>query len=151
MNGERCSYPFTVEKEFWTDMRTAASVPGNALTGYLSDRYKIHHVVIANCVFTALTCFFLWGFGTSAATLITFVLLFGLVGLSFAALWTRMIGLIARKSPTIPFYFWRLWIMQNDIAVELTEDVGDDPTVPAMAFTIFAVGRGIGSVTSGEL
>jgi hypothetical protein len=33
--------------------------------------------------------------------------------------------------------------------VDLT--LGDDPTIPAMAFSLFAVGKGIGSMSSGPV
>lgn len=56
------------------------------------------YVVLLNCVGTALSCLFLWGFGTTNGVLVVFVLSFGLLGLSFAALWTKMISMIARGS-----------------------------------------------------
>ena len=76
----------------------AASVPGLALWGYLSDRLPIAMVVTTNCVGAALSCLLLWGFGTSDTTLVFFVLSFGLLGLSFSALWTKLISIISRES-----------------------------------------------------
>lgn len=76
---------------------TAASVPGNSLIGWLSDRYPIRGVIIINCLVTAMACFFLWGFGTNAGLLVPFVLVFGVVGLGFVSVWTRMISMISSK------------------------------------------------------
>jgi predicted MFS family arabinose efflux permease len=76
-------------------------VPGNAIIGYLSDRYPIRSVIALNCLGTALACFFLWGFGTTAAALVAFVLIFGVLGLGFVSVWTRMISMIASASRSV--------------------------------------------------
>lgn len=75
----------------------AASVPGNAIIGSLSDRWPIRTVILLNCIGTALACFFLWGFGTNAGLLVPFVLVFGVLGLGFVSVWTRMISMIASE------------------------------------------------------
>lgn len=76
----------------------AASVPGNALLGHLTDRWPVSIAVFASSTATALSCLFFWGFGTSDGILVTFAIVYGLLGLSFTALWVRMIGTIASKS-----------------------------------------------------
>lgn len=55
--------------------------------------------VFASSTAAALSCLFLWGFGTHEGTLVTFSILYGLLGLSFSALWVRIIGVIARELP----------------------------------------------------
>jgi hypothetical protein len=78
-------------------MTSAASVPGNALLGHLTDRMSISIAVFASSIAAALSCLFLWGFGTHEDTLVTFSILYGLLGLSCSALWVGIIGVIARK------------------------------------------------------
>lgn len=75
----------------------AASVPGNTLLGYLSDRMPVRTVIVISCVGSGLSCAFLWGFGTNDGVLILFALIFGLLGPSFSAIWTQMIGVISSK------------------------------------------------------
>lgn len=74
----------------------AASVPGNTLLGYCSD-YSLRAVIIISCVGSALGCAFLWGFGTSPGVLIVFAIIYGLLGTSFQALWSNMIGVISSE------------------------------------------------------
>jgi len=73
----------------------AASVPGCTLLGYLSDRLQVRYVIFISCLATALSCLLLWGFGTHSGPLVAFSLLYGLFGLSFAALWAKIISVIA--------------------------------------------------------
>ncbi|ODN74831.1 hypothetical protein, variant 2 [Cryptococcus amylolentus CBS 6039] len=102
----------------------AASIPGTALLGYLSDHLPIGIVISISCIGSGLACAFLWGFGTSGGgILIGFAVLFGLLGPSFAALWTGMIVVIAK----------------------------DDLLAPPMIFSIFAICRGVGSLISGPI
>ncbi|KAG7528275.1 hypothetical protein FFLO_06279 [Filobasidium floriforme] len=101
----------------------AASVPGLLMLGYLSDKIPLRVVISLSCFGSALSCILLWGFATNAGVLVAFVVLFGLLGLSFSALWTKLITVIAR----------------------------DDPTLPPLLFSIFAFARGIGNVTSGPI
>jgi len=72
------------------------SGPGYIIVGYLSDRYPLLHVLLTCCIGSALSCFFLWGFGTTNAVIIVFVIVFGLLAPSITALWSRMISIIAR-------------------------------------------------------
>lgn len=81
-----------------TSLTSAASVPGLTLLGFLSDRLPLVYVLGVSCIGSALSCLFLWGFGTTDALLILFVITFGLLGLSFTALWSKMISVIARES-----------------------------------------------------
>ncbi|WVQ83760.1 hypothetical protein IAT38_005904 [Cryptococcus sp. DSM 104549] len=101
----------------------ASSVPGNLFLGYLSDRIHLRYVMLISCVGSAMACAFLWGFGTSEAMLIAFAVVYGLLGPSFAALWTKLIQVIS----------------------------GDDPVAPALIFSVFSVIRGVGNVTSGPI
>ncbi|WVQ83811.1 hypothetical protein IAT38_005955 [Cryptococcus sp. DSM 104549] len=104
-------------------LMNAASVPGNALLGYLSDRYPVRGVILFSCLGSALSCAFLWGFGTNEGMLVAFALVFGLLGLSFSSVWSNMIGIIAK----------------------------DDPIAPTLVFSLFAFARGVGNMTSGPI
>jgi MFS family permease len=81
-----------------TTYPTAASVPGLLMLGYLSDKIPLRIVISLSCFGSALSCILLWGFATNAGVLVAFVVLFGLLGLSFSALWTKLITVIARES-----------------------------------------------------
>ncbi|KAL8287384.1 hypothetical protein RQP46_003836 [Phenoliferia psychrophenolica] len=72
-----------------------ASVPGLLLLGWLSDRWPLRVVITLSCLGSALACLFVWGFATDLAVLSIFVVAFGALGLSFSALWTRLITVIA--------------------------------------------------------
>jgi MFS family permease len=76
----------------------AASIPGLLLLGYLSDKTSLRLVISLSCFGTALSCLLLWGFATNTGVLLAFVIMFGLLGLSFSALWTKLITVIARES-----------------------------------------------------
>ena len=78
----------------------AASVPGLTLIGLLSDRFPLVWVLGLTCAGSSLSCFFLWGFGTTNALLIAFVIVYGVLGLSLTALGSKMISIICRKSVT---------------------------------------------------
>ncbi|TYJ55129.1 hypothetical protein B9479_004166 [Cryptococcus floricola] len=86
----------------------AASIPGTTLLGYLSDHLPIGIVI---------------SISGGGGILIGFAVLFGLLGPSFAALWTGMIVVIAK----------------------------DDLLAPPMIFSIFAICRGVGSLISGPI
>ncbi|GFZ44356.1 hypothetical protein JCM24511_02078 [Saitozyma sp. JCM 24511] len=101
----------------------AVSIAGNTLLGALTDRYPIHLVINFTFLTAALACFVLWGFGTNIVALVAFVLVFGLVGLTSAALWTKMISIIAR----------------------------DESSAPALIFPVFAFVRGIGNIIAGPI
>ncbi|WVQ75332.1 hypothetical protein IAR50_004949 [Cryptococcus sp. DSM 104548] len=101
----------------------AASIPGTALLGYLSDHLSLRTVISISSVGSALACAFLWGFGTNGAVLVVFAILFGLLGPSFSALWSGMISIIAK----------------------------DDPLAPPIVFSIFAFFRGVGNISSGPI
>ncbi|KAK8845320.1 hypothetical protein IAR55_006033 [Kwoniella newhampshirensis] len=104
-------------------LMNAASVPGNALLGYLSDRLPLYAVVVVSCVGSAASCAFLWGFGKHEAELVVFVIIFGGLGLSFSALWSKIISIISR----------------------------DDPVAPALVFSMFTFVRGVGNISSGPV
>lgn len=78
------------------DVIAASSIPGLLLLGYLSDKISLRLVISLSCFGTALSCIFLWGFATSTGVLIAFVVMFGMLGLSFSAIWTNLITMIAR-------------------------------------------------------
>ncbi|OCF78560.1 monocarboxylic acid transporter [Kwoniella mangroviensis CBS 8886] len=101
----------------------AASVPGNALLGYLSDKLPLKWTVLISCLGSALSCAFLWGFGTNSGVLVSFAVTFGLLGLSFTTLWTKMVGAVSR----------------------------DDPVVTGLTYSIFAFMRGVGNMSSGPI
>lgn len=82
--------------------RPGISGPGYMIVGYLSDRYPLIYVLLTCCVGSALSCFFLWGFGTTNAVMIVFVLFFGLLAPSITALWSGMISIIARECHCAP-------------------------------------------------
>ncbi|ODN74829.1 hypothetical protein L202_07139 [Cryptococcus amylolentus CBS 6039] len=101
----------------------AASIPGTALLGYLSDHLSIRVVISISSIGSSLACALLWGWGTNTAVLVVFAIVFGLLGPSFSALWSGMISIIAK----------------------------DDPVAPTMIFSIFAFFRGVGNITSGPI
>ncbi len=76
----------------------ASSIPGMALLGYLTDHIPIRSVILLSCVASSLSCLFLWGIGgTSEVGLVLFVLVFGAMGPSFSAVWTKLISIIASE------------------------------------------------------
>lgn len=75
----------------------AASVPGLLLFGWLSDRLPTRIVIALTAGGAALASIFLWGFaGQSSALLIVFTLVFGLTGLAFTSLWSKLITIVSR-------------------------------------------------------
>jgi MFS family permease len=122
----------------------AASVPGLLLIGYLTDRWPLRSVITLSCLGSALSCLFLWGFATNTSVLIAFVIMFGLLGPSFSAMWATLIGVIASRS--------------FDLAAErcatrakfLYVVAEDDLALPPTIFPFFALMRGIGNITSGK-
>lgn len=76
----------------------AASVPGNTITGYLSDRLPTRIVVTLSCTTAAIACLVLWGMGTSEGLLVGFSVVWGLTALSFVGTWSKMITIISSKS-----------------------------------------------------
>lgn len=76
----------------------AASVPGLLLLGYLTDHWPLRMVITLSCLGSAAACLLLWGFSTNTSVLIAFVVIFGLLGPSFSAVWAKLIGIIASKS-----------------------------------------------------
>ena len=75
-----------------------ARVPGSLLIGLLLDRLPLRLVLVISAIGSSLACFFLWGFGTSGGPLVVFVLIFGMLGLTFTTFWTRMISMISSTS-----------------------------------------------------
>ncbi|TYJ55128.1 hypothetical protein B9479_004165 [Cryptococcus floricola] len=61
----------------------AASIPGTALLGYLSDHLSIRVVISISSIGSSLACALLWGWGTNTAVLVVFAIVFGLLGPSF--------------------------------------------------------------------
>ncbi|WWC88807.1 uncharacterized protein L201_003720 [Kwoniella dendrophila CBS 6074] len=96
---------------------------GNGLLGYLTDKISLRSTILISCVGSALACAFLWGFGKNPGILVTFAIVFGLLGPSFSACWSKIIHLVSR----------------------------DDPTITALTFSIFAFVRGIGNMSSGPI
>ncbi|KAK4698438.1 hypothetical protein P7C70_g7837, partial [Phenoliferia sp. Uapishka_3] len=101
----------------------AASVPGLLALGWLSDRYPPRILITLSCTGSALACFFLWGFAKNIELLSVFVIVFGALGLSFTALWTKLISVIVR----------------------------DDPNGAMAVFAVFAFARGCGNIASGPI
>ena len=75
----------------------AASVPGNTLTGYLSDRYQPRIVIPISCALATIATLVLWGLGTSDALLVTFSIVWGFTALSFVGLWSKIITTIGSE------------------------------------------------------
>ncbi|WRT70597.1 uncharacterized protein IL334_007595 [Kwoniella shivajii] len=101
----------------------ASSVLGNGLLGYLSDKLSLRWTISISCVGSAMACAFLWGFGTNNGVLITFAIIYGLLGPSFTTLWTKMVGLVSK----------------------------DDPVVTGLTYSMFAFMRGVGNMSSGPI
>ncbi|ODN74836.1 hypothetical protein L202_07142 [Cryptococcus amylolentus CBS 6039] len=75
-----------------------ASVPGNALLGFMSDRLPLRAVILISCLGSGFAVAFLWGFGTSKGMLVAFCVIFGLLGPSFVSLWTKINATIAKDN-----------------------------------------------------
>lgn len=101
----------------------AASVPGNLLVGWVSDRASARSTIGINCLVASVVVLTLWGFGTSSSLLILFSIFWGFSALSFVSLWGKMITRICRDRPG--------WI--------------------SLVFSMFAVLRGVGNLTSGPI
>lgn len=101
----------------------AASVPGNTLIGFLSDRYPTRIVIPITCTIASLACLVLWGLGTTDGLLVAFSVVWGFTALSFVGTWSKMITIISK----------------------------DDPTLPTFNFCLFTVLKGVGNVTSGPI
>ncbi|WVQ65916.1 uncharacterized protein L199_004094 [Kwoniella botswanensis] len=101
----------------------AATAIGNGLLGYLSDKMSLRSTIFISCAGSAAACAFLWGFGQNSGVLVTFAIIFGLLGPSFSAVWSKIIHLVSR----------------------------DDPAVTALTFSIFAFVRGVGNMSSGPI
>lgn len=104
----------------------AASVPGNAVMGYISDRYPSRYVVPASCTTAAVACLLLWGFSagvTAEGCLTAFAVVWGFTALSFVGLWSKMITVISK----------------------------DDPNLPGLLFSLFTILKGVGNLTSGPI
>jgi MFS family permease len=69
-------------------------VPGVTLTGYLSDKLPLRLTILLSCTLATLSCLLLWGFGKTDNLLILFSLAWGLSGLSFVGLWSKVISVI---------------------------------------------------------
>lgn len=76
----------------------AITIPGQMLSGYISDRMSTRMAVVAATTIAAVSCVTLWGFGTSEGLLVTFAVVWGLTGGSMAGYWGKMITIIARES-----------------------------------------------------
>lgn len=104
----------------------AASVPGNAIMGYVSDRFPSRYVVPFSCTTAAVACLALWGLsaGVSAEGCLTaFAVVWGFTALSFVGLWSKMITVICK----------------------------DDPNLPGLLFSLFTILKGVGNLTSGPI
>lgn len=125
-------------------LSSAASVPGLLLLGYLSDHWPLRAVITLSCLGSAAACLLLWGFSTNSSVLIAFVAIFGLLGLSFSAIWAKLIGIISSG--------FRCDNMESLDAEEAKTFIiaDDDPSLPSIIFPIFAFMRGIGNITSGK-
>lgn len=111
----------TLIQHVW--IASAASVAGLITLGYFSDRWPTRVVVAISCLGSSLSCLLLWGFGTSLGVLIVFAIAFGFFALSFAAVWTKLITIVAR----------------------------DDPLLPSILMGIFSFSRGLGNILSGPI
>ncbi|BEI96949.1 hypothetical protein CcaverHIS631_0205380 [Cutaneotrichosporon cavernicola] len=100
----------------------AASVLGNTITGYLSDRLPTRIVVTLSCILASFACLALWGLGTSQG-LVGFSVVWGVTALSMVGTWSKMITIISK----------------------------DDPTLPTFSFSFFTVLKGVGNLTSGPI
>lgn len=80
-------------------LMNAASVPGLLAWGWLSDRVPTR-IVVGVCAFgAALSCIFAWGLaGEESAPLVVFAVLWGLTGLSFTSLWSKLITIVSGAS-----------------------------------------------------
>jgi MFS family permease len=80
----------------------ASSVPGLLLMGYLSDHIPLRIVITVSALGSALSCLFLWGFAShSGGLLVAFAITFGLLALSFTAIWAKLISVISSESSSM--------------------------------------------------
>lgn len=98
-------------------------MPGNLIMGWVSDRLPTKVMIMIVCFGGAIGVLLPWGFGTTSAPLVIFALMWGLTALSMPGIWSRII----------------------------TPICGNDPTLPALVFSIFASLRGFGNVTAGPI
>jgi MFS family permease len=101
----------------------AASVPGNLVMGWVSDRLPTKVMIMIVCFGGAIGVLLPWGFGTTSGPLVVFALVWGSTALSMPGIWSRIITPICRN----------------------------DPTLPGLVFSIFASLRGVGNVTAGPI
>lgn len=101
-----------------------ASVFGQVILGFLSDRLHITTVILISTVGATLSVFLLWGFSTSLPLLCIFSLVYGLFAGGFTSTYTGSIQEVKRA---------------------------DDRAEAGLVFGLLAAGRGIGSVVSGPL
>lgn len=102
----------------------AVTVVGQTMGGWLSDRVPVRVIMFAQSVFACLACLLLWGrFGTHAAGLTAFTIVWSLSAGSMAGLWASLIRVFARG----------------------------DPAVPPLGFSVFMTLRGIGNLASGPI
>ncbi|ODN74838.1 hypothetical protein L202_07144 [Cryptococcus amylolentus CBS 6039] len=93
----------------------AASVPGNALLGYMSDRFSMRTTILTSCLGSGLAVAFLWGFGKSEGVVVLFCLVFGLLGPSFSAVWTKINATVAKDNTQAFAYILSLFTFLRGI------------------------------------
>lgn len=78
-----------------------ASCAGFMLQGRLVDRYHVSWAILVSTIGSAIAVFGFWGFGTHAATLYVFAILFGFFGAPYPGHWTGCACDMRRTSPEI--------------------------------------------------
>ncbi|WOO76483.1 MFS transporter asaE [Vanrija pseudolonga] len=79
-----------------------ASVVGNLITGYLTDRLPVGFVLLGSSTISAVACWVLWGLGTSNGLLIAFSVVWGITALCTGCAWSKMVVYISKDDLTLP-------------------------------------------------
>lgn len=95
------------------------------LVGTLSDRYDVTTVILMGSVGSAIACFVFWGLASSQAMFYLFVLLWGLFAGGFSTTWSGS-AVAVRKA-------------------------GSQNIDVSSVMSLFAAGKGIGSIVSGPM
>ncbi|TXT15530.1 hypothetical protein VHUM_00033 [Vanrija humicola] len=79
-----------------------ASVVGNLITGYLTDRFPVGFVLLGSSTISAVACWVLWGLGTNHGLLVAFSVVWGITALCTGCAWSKMVVYISKDDLTLP-------------------------------------------------
>ncbi|KAI0042829.1 MFS general substrate transporter, partial [Auriscalpium vulgare] len=82
-----------------------ATVVGQMICGYYCDLRPYTHVMLFSSVLSSILAYALWGFAHSLTLIFVFVIMFGIIGGGFSAIWTPAASEIHTSQPFPPFAF----------------------------------------------